>query len=243
MAENRNDIDQPTFERIEAYLLGRMDDTARTAFEQAMNADESLRDEVDLQRKLMATVEAGAFLASNPFEEKAKVRPMFSRVKKWYMAAAVLIIAGSAAFFIWQQNQEKDLYARYFQPDPGLPVVMSSTDAYTFYDGMVSYKEGQFNDAITKWESLGRAQGYTDTLQYYMGMAHIHISKYAEATTHLQTVAENNKSAFRERATWYLALVYIKLGDKASAARWLKLIPGNEQASKLLAEPGMQQTP
>lgn len=243
MAEYRKDIDQQTFERIEAYLVGRMDATERTSFEMEMAEQEWLRDEVGLQRKLMATVEAGSYLASNPFAQQAKVRPMFSKRRFWYVAAAIALIVSSAGLIIWQQTREKDLFARYFQSDPGLPVVMSSSDAYDFYDGMVSYKEGQFQDAIVKWESLGEKRGYTDTLQYYVGMAQIQISKYAEAASHLQIVAENNKSAFREQATWYLALVHIKLGDKASATRWLKTIPGYEQADKLLAEPGMKPTP
>jgi tetratricopeptide (TPR) repeat protein len=243
MAEFRKDIDQQTFERIEAYLAGRMDATERSSFEMEMAEQEWLRDEVGLQRKLMATVEAGSYLASNPFAQQAKVRPMFSKRRFWYVAAAIALIVSSAGLIIWQQTREKDLFARYFQSDPGLPVVMSSSDAYDFYDGMVSYKEGQFQDAIVKWESLGEKQGFTDTLQYYVGVAQIQISKYAEAASHLQIVAENNKSAFREQATWYLALVHIKLGDKASAARWLKTIPGYEQADKLLAEPGMEPTP
>lgn len=242
MAEYRKEIDQATFGRIEAYLLGHMDAAAQQAFEQEMNADESLRIEVELQRKLMATAEVGAYLSTQPFAEKAMVRPMINW-RKLAVAAAIILIAGSAVWFIIQQSGEKDLYARYYQPDPGLPVVMSSTDAYTFYDGMVSYKEGQFNDAIAKWDSLGREKGFSDTLQYYMGMAHIHLSEYNEAASRLQPVAENENSALRERAAWYLSLVYIKHGDKANAARWLQTIPGNEQASKLLSEPAMQQTP
>ncbi len=243
MAEYRKEIDQQTFERIEAYLLGRMDATEQTSFELEMKEQEWLRDEVSLQRKLLAAVEAGAYFASNPFAQEAKVRPMFRKRRTWYIAAAIVLIVSSTGLILWQQTREKDLYARYFQSDPGLPVVMSSTDAYSFYDGMVSYKEGQFNDAIAKWETIGRMQGYSDTLQYYVGMAHIQIAKYTEAVTPLQAVAENNESAFHEKATWYLALVYIKLGDKASAARWLKSIPGYEQATLLLAEPGMQVTP
>lgn len=246
MADFKDHISQELFEQIESYLLGHMDTAQRQAFEQAMANDGQLRNEVALQHKLMAAAEAGSFLAAQPAgeasSEPAAAAPVrtISNKRWWYTAAAVLILAVGATWWLREAGtSSQDLYAKYFHADPGLPVAMSSTDAYTFYDGMVSYKEGKYSEAAGKWIQLGNETGFTDTLQYFIGVAFLNNESLPEANQYLLPVAGNTASMWKEKAAWYLALSYIKAGNHTAAVRWLTQLPNDERAKQLLAEPAL----
>lgn len=243
MADYKDHIDQASFEQIENYLLGKMDAATQQAFEQQLAGDESLRNEVALQRRLMATVEVGTFLANRQQAASETTTPVRKLLKRWYYAAAaILLIAAGLIYLQRQPAVPGDLYARYFTADPGLPVVMSSdnSEAYTFYDGMVNYKEGRYDVAAGKWELLARQVGYTDTLQYYIGAARLNNGQLKESRSYLQPVAVNDRSVLQEKATWYLALSYIKEKEYTAAVRWLTLLPNDDRAKRLLAEPDLQ---
>lgn len=245
MAEYKDHIDQATFEQIEQYLLGQMDTAAHASFEQLMATDPALRAEVDLQQKLQATLEAGTFLAEQATAESAATAPAPVRKlsRRWlYAAAAVLVLAIGATWWLQRAPAYGQLYAKYYQADPGLPVTMGSADSatYVFYDAMISYKEGNFSLAAERWQQLATRTGTTDTLQYYIGMARLNNGQTEESRQLLQPVANNQRSVFKEQAAWYLALSYLSTGDKPAAIRWLRRLPDDERAQQLLAEPGMQ---
>jgi tetratricopeptide (TPR) repeat protein len=234
MKEYKEHIDQQLFEQIEAYLLNTMDAARRAAFEREMEADEKLRNEVSLQRRLTAVAEVSSYKGEKQEQKKqggpavVKKLPHFA----WYAAAAVVIVAVTWFYRNNTPSAEK-IYARYFIPDSGLPVVMSSAnDDYDFYDGMVSYKEENFARAIEIWKKVYLEHPANDTLQYYMGMAYLN-SNDSSAVAYLLPVAANDNSRWQPKAIWYLALAYVKTGRKEEAAIWLKKLSNDEQARLL----------
>ncbi len=234
MKEYKEHIDQQLFEQIEAYLLNTLDAARREAFEREMEADERLRNEVHLQRRLTAVAEVSSYKGEKQ-EQKEQARSAV--VKKlphfaWYAAAAVVIVAVTWFYRDSTPSAEK-IYARYFIADPGLPVVMSSADDhYDFYDGMVSYKEGDYSRAVEIWKKVYLENAANDTLQYFIGMAYLN-SNDGDAVDYLLPVAGNDSSRWQSKAIWYLALAYVKFGRKEDAAIWLKKLGSDEQARML----------
>ncbi|WP_262247566.1 hypothetical protein [Parapedobacter soli] len=240
MSKYRQDISREEFERIERYLLGSMDTAERVEFERLLSVDKPLRDEVELQRQLIGAVEVGAFTASITTEREVKTPPTTGKqfVYWRYVAAAALLIGvGLVGWWMYRQQMvsEDDLYAAYFRPDPGLPVVMSNDSAkYVFNEGMISYKEGNYDGAINVWKQLAVEKGVTDTLHYYTGIAYLNKNADAVALDYLAPLSENKHSVFHERAIWYLALLKLKEKDYVQAKRLLKQLPEKEEAVELL---------
>lgn len=242
MSKYRSKISHEAFERIEMYLLGGLDAGEREAFERAISADDTLRHEVELQRMLAGAVELGmwkaAGIAGGHVQPRLPIPPAKPSYYRWYVAAAILIIGlglGGWWFYGQQPTAKEALYAVYFRPDPGLPVVMGNDSArYLFNEGMVSYKEGNHAEAIGVWERLVSENGATDTLQYYIGVAYLNMEHQAEALAHLVSVAENNQSVFREKSIWYMALMRLKEKDYAHVKRLLMELPESEEAIELL---------
>ncbi|HRN58272.1 MAG TPA: hypothetical protein PLL71_17555 [Agriterribacter sp.] len=237
MEEYSAHIDQQLFERIEAYLLHTMDASERSRFEAAMEGDEQLRNEVRLQRKLLAAAETVFFdhKAVQHIPAAGNAAPVKKiSFKWWHAAAAALLVAAATWFYQSTTLTPNRLFANYFHADPGLPVVMSSTTEYGFYDGMVSYKEGDYNKAVEIWTGLMEKGLRTDTLQYYIGVACLNNNHFETAVRYLLPVAENKAGEWQEKAAWYLALAYIKTGDTPAAIKWLEPLQHNSEAQLLI---------
>lgn len=236
MSKHRGEISREEFEQIERYLLNEMEASEQEQFEVKLASDETLQHEVALQRQLLAAVEAGSFQQKNRGSkgEGKTMRKLF--VTKWYAAAAVLLLTIVGAWYFYVLPlRETDLFTSYFQPDPGLPVVMgNNTVSYAFNDAMISYKEEKYTDAIAVWEGLAAQIGTSDTLEYYIGVANLNMGNLSKAEPYLAQIAQNSHSAFQRRAIWYLALLKIKEGEQEKAGVLLKQLPDREEAVRLL---------
>ena len=232
MEDYKDHIDQELFEQIEAYLLDSMTTEERSRFETQLAADPSLQKELELQRQLLAIVSVESFNAApkSAPTHTAKIRS----ISKWYWAAAaVLIFISGFWFFQNQMATPQKLANQYFSPDPGLPVTMSSSSQYQFYDGMVSYKEADYVKAIAIWKSIATTNRQSDTLQYFIGVAYLNRDQYNDALQQLLPLAEGN-SKWKEKASWYLSITYLKLNQPQKAQKWLQTIPSYPEAPELL---------
>lgn len=232
MEDYKDHIDQELFEQIEAYLLDSMTTEERSRFETQLAADPSLQKELELQRQLLAIVSVESFNAApKPAPtQTAKIRS----ISKWYWAAAAVLIFISGFWFFQNQTATPQKLAnQYFSPDPGLPVTMSSSSQYQLYDGMVSYKEADYEKAIAIWKSIATTNRQSDTLQYFIGVAYLNRDQYNDALQQLLPLAEGN-SKWKEKASWYLSITYLKLNQPQKAQKWLQTIPSYPEAPELL---------
>ena len=232
MEDYKDHIDQELFEQIEAYLLDSMTTEERSRFETQLAADPSLQKELELQRQLLAIVSVESFNAA-PKSAPTQTANITS-ISKWYWAAAAVLIFISGFWFFQNQTATPQKLAnQYFSPDPGLPVTMSSSSQYQFYDGMVSYKEADYEKAIAIWKSIATTNRQSDTLQYFIGVAYLNRDHYNDALQQLLPLAEGNGN-WKEKARWYLSLTYLKLNQPQKAQKWLQTIPSYPEAPELL---------
>lgn len=232
MAEYNEHIDRELFEHIEAYILNRMEPAARAAFEAEMERDESLRNEVALQRKLVGAVEVLSYTGAPAAD--TKIAPVKKISRAWLYgaaAAATVLVVVLLRFFSVPSPSADSLFAGVFEADPGLPVVMSiGKDHYDLYDGMVSYKEQDYTRALSIWKNISTP---SDTLAYYTGMAHLNSGNTTAAIEYLEPIAGDHNSPWQQRAIWYLALAHLKENNTTAALGWLNRLPDNEQAKRL----------
>lgn len=211
-----NQIDQKLFERIEAYLDGRMDADEQLAFEVKVKAVPQLKQEVELERTLRDSIEVGVMHNRlDGLHEELFAGELGSDtstgISPWKIAAGIAIILGIGALLYASSAQEDTLFAEFATVDPGLPVPMSATDSYDFHDAMVDYKSGDNARAIETWSYLLQTQEDNDTLKYYIGSAHFNSAAFEDAIPYFHSVNEMTESTFKEKALWYLGLSYLKL--------------------------------
>lgn len=222
--DNRTDISKELFERIEKYLLDEMPDMEKLVFEEEMKGSPQLRKEVVLQGEMMLAVEAG--------EMKSRLETIHKKVTQkhtsptWYLVAASIILLVSLG--IWTLNRPdkaEKLFAANLTIEPGLPVPMSATNNYQFYDAMVDYKSGKYDLAISKWKALLIEHPENDTLNYFVGIALFNSEDYGQAIPYFDQVLNLNSQSFSGKSEWYSALSFLqtkefdRLNDLASKSK------------------------
>lgn len=220
---NTNDkISKELLETIERYLNGKLSSQELRDFERLLDLDEEFRVQVDDVRTMLLGVEAQSlkeqldeFHQEIPISKKTitpQQKTRFLRYSQFAAAAAILIAVGGFWFFSTSNNER--LYSKYFEPDPGLPTTMSSTNNYDFYDGMVKYKYGNYDLAISKWKALIAQTPENDTLNYFLGVAKMVNKNTAEAIPFLEHAIEApDDFVFLNEAYYYLGLAYLKEGN------------------------------
>ena len=234
-----NELSQEEFERIERYVQHQMSLKERQHFEEILSTDPALQNEVELHKQLVASLEVDAFLheiQKKPATENTPVRtirPSFRR--KWLIAASVaLIMLAGAAWWMLSPSKQERLYAQYFVADPGLPTNMGTEEEYEFYRGMVDYKSGHYDLAITRWEKLYAADSLNTELAYFLGAAWLNSGNTVNAAPFLEQVSRDNASPFRKSAIWYHALANVREGNNSKAVDLLNSIPDYPEAPELL---------
>lgn len=238
-----NNISEELLETIEQYLSGDLKARELEDFERLMAIDEDFKAQVEDVRITFLGIEAQSLkeqlddfhkdIPKPNAETTTKQKVRFLNYSRIAAAAAIIIAVGSIWFFSGSPNEK--LYSKYFVPDPGLPTTMGSTNEFEFYDGMVSYKYGDYDIAIEKWTFLSEKKADNDTLNYFLGVAHLANKNEINAIPYLEraTDAEDN-FIFLNDAYLYLGLAYIKTGNIELAKQNLSLSNTDKSKNILL---------
>lgn len=228
-------------ERIDAYLLDRMSGAERSAFEADMSRDPELVTQVDAQRRIHDAV--GYRQVSNILGQLGRnAQPRPARriiVRMLAIAAGVVLLVCLGIVFLRQQPEEKQLFARYYEADPGMPTLMGAEQGmYVFMEGMVAYRSGKYDSALKLWAGLEDQTRFRDTLSFYRAMANIGLGKFDNAITDLEHTGRHGE--FAHKRDWYLALALVRTGQYADAKTLLEEIrasqsPWRQPAEELLA--------
>lgn len=241
MKEKEN-ISPEFLETIERYYNGLMTKEEKFAFEEALQQDAMLKQEVEDIKTLLFSIEKQSlkekineFHADLPIQLETETSISKLRFLNFRNIAAAVILFAVGSFWFFNASSNEKIYDSYFKPDPGLPTMMSTSDDYTFYDAMVNYKQGDYKTAISKWEKLEKLSPNNDTLIYFLGVAHLANKHIDEALPYLEKSSGTTTSVFVEDANYYLALAYLKKDKRDKAIEFLKKST-SEDSKKLLEQ-------
>jgi|SRR5690554_27169 len=200
--------------QIDQYLLGHLEGEELRSFEERLEHDTDFRKMVAEQRLLIGGIEEfhlkkqlGHYHSQMELENVNK-KPLTI----WLAIAASIVILIGVSFWAVSDTESaaQKVFAKNFQPDPGLPTTMGTTSEYEFYSGMVSYKRKEYSDAIAHWEPLYSANPKNDTLIYFLGVAYLAKGDHEQAERYLKVAKTHEESMFAEEAIYYLALTQLK---------------------------------
>ncbi len=232
-------------DKFDRYLRDEMDAEERQAFEDLLNEDESLKEEVDLQEDITAGIDLfGSEELKRQLqqsEESATVPLTFSQerskeqsdkakaVRPLYFAlatAASFILVIVAVWLLNPGGSSQDLYAAYYEPYPNVvnPVERSEgipTDAAG--QAMYYYEQGNYQQAI----ALFTQQMPTDVAyQFYLGVSYLAVQQPTQAEETLQTLLSDSEGAFYEPALWYISLARLANNQPDAAKITLQQVVG-----------------
>lgn len=230
---------------IDGYLRGRLDREAEREVQRLIVEDDAFKEALDLRKRTK-----DAFLQlehqrlkhrlqrlAKP-EEQKPIRTFRKTRSGWWLAAAALVLLPAIAFLFWPKSLKHtsdELFAHYYTPYPNIaqPLVRDvgrtdrRTEAYAYYE------QGAYDRAYKLFGELEQAGSDDPMLSFYRGIAAMELGHFEEAISAFAAYQEVSDARLSRQTQWYLALAYVKLDDRSSAAQLLK---------GLAAAPGYKQT-
>jgi TolA-binding protein len=161
--------------------------------------------------------------------------------KKSRMPFVIVIIVTlliATGLFLWAP-WSSGLYEQY-AISRDMPVPANSSDANgNLARGASLFNEGKYDKSRRLLQTEYMLNPQNPVLSYYFAIALVETGKEYEARTIFMNLYKG-ESAFKYDAAYYVALSFVKEGDKAKAKEWLQKIPGqyanSSKAKALMAE-------
>lgn len=228
-------ISPEEFEEIENFLFNRLSEIEKVSIEHKITTDPEWAQKVDQVKLMILGIKEAAIKdrlqdyhssVVKPFEAPVRVA---NKRKYWPAAASVifLMMVGALIFFI--TGNDTKLFNTYYHPDAGLMTSMGITENYAFNRAMIDYKSEKYESAMESWKALQKDFPENDSLNYFIGSAALANGQAKESIQYFKKVAER-AGFFQKDAIWYLALAYLKVGNKKEAIKYLNLSDRTEKA-------------
>ena len=229
---------------ISSYLEGEMDDSQREAFEEACRQDVELRSalKTELQARMAiheyAKKERKDFYSKPGYLEKPGV---LSKTSKWssYLRVAaffsIICVFGLVVYRYVRTPGLEELYERNFQLYPVSMerstgnATMMNTDSLWQLAGQ-AYQQGKWEVSAPLLQDLVEDDSFAarDLARLLLGNIALAQDNPESAIGVLQQIDRDNL-ALRYDVAWYLALAYLKQGNKKLAIEELKILEGSKE--------------
>lgn len=218
--------DQETYELIEAYLKGRLEGETLANFERTLQEDESLREEVELQRSVHQLLEEedvqrlDETLTDIRAEYMLEHGPQLWPFRKiWFAAAAVFVLAIAYIGFFRTGTglSDQNLYQAYFEPYPADVTVRADEDSTSISQlerALLAYESEEYQQAL---EELNSINNITTRGRFFQGLSYLALKQTERALSPLEEVSDDSNSVYAHPAIWYRALARLQLENRAAA--------------------------
>lgn len=223
---------QELFEKIEAYLSGTLKGDALKTFEAEIVTDQSLKNEVELHRQLkmelddLETLQFQEKLIKINTATKEKSNKTTPKAINWYAIAATFtgILVTGLMIYLLLNTSSNEIYNEYYKPYAVQDISRGQSNSEKYGESFKLYNNKQYKQAITGFIALSEEASNTDDeVLLYLGNCYMNTDNFEMAIATFQLVEE--ESSFHTPSLWYLALSYLRQGDKNNAMNTLnKLI-------------------
>ena len=245
-------MQEEDYQLIDQYLAGQLNEKEKEAVEARLESDPAFAEALQLEQEMalflrqqpqrerlkeqFASLGEKYFTEASPARVEARILGL-SRYQ-WLAAAgfALAVVAGALLFTQLQQS----LYEQYNQHPP-LALTEKASDGINLSQVEQSFNTGQYQEALNGLESYLAAHPDDLTAQLYKGIAALELKQYEVAIPIFEALRQSD-SDIKDYGAWYLALTYLRQGDRARCRALLKQIPKSSElkgrAEALLEELG-----
>ncbi|MDC8004682.1 tetratricopeptide repeat protein [Aureisphaera galaxeae] len=224
-------IDEKTYEHIDGYLKGTLDEDTRNNFEQRLQSDSELREELEIQKKLYEHFEVHS-------EEEERLQGVMKSIEdagKAYhglhgrrkklryfipVAASIVLLVGYFMFFGSSSSMDS-LYAEYSDWDSLPSLTERGTEVNTLQKAADYFSEKSYAEAISALQTHLEKDPENPLALSYLGLSHLEMQNYDEAIKTFDLL-QNGTSLDRNKALWYKAMTYLKAKDEANTISTLE---------------------
>lgn len=236
-------MNEEIYLQFEHYLADEMTSEEKSLFEELLQNDLSIQEKFRvyknwtnyLENKFDPETESFKTnlksIAAEHFSTKKETKVI--AFKPWYyaVAATIVVVIGT-----WMMMQNDPSYNDFNQHETAVFVERSDSNE-DLKLAQEAFNKKDYKKAV---EAFDKIQDFRKPeLQYFYAIALIETNDYTKAELFLDQLRGGN-SVYKDKATWYLALSYLKQEKKAACKSTLKEIPVDaedfDKAQQLLKE-------
>ena len=231
---------------IEKYLRNELSAEEVREFEKQLQESPSLRKQLAREGELFASFDqVRRERLREHFKDldrgrqgKAVSRTMTGNTwLKWAATVAALLIVGYLGYLNLNRTNPSQLYEEYYKPYPNVvePVTRDNGSSTTAY---VHYEKAEYEQALTSFGKLLDEDPGHVANRFYYAMTSMILENDDVALEVFESLAMED-SDFRDQATWYISLLYLRQNNEEGARPYLQqLVDRNttwgDEASEIL---------
>lgn len=231
------------YNKIEDYLMDRLSQEDRVAFEQQLQMDMNLAKKVDELRNVLALLNIAGDTelkreiveVSNQFHNKQKPNALLRRLAPWIAAAAIASLVLFSYLFLKDPSPQQ-LYAQYYDAYSVSISTRDNTDSLGLQLALASqyYNQEEFSKA---YEILREVPDLSSNARLLLmsGVCHLELNQFTEAINAFSTIEKINDPVYKYHSIWYKAMTHLKAGDLEKAKAELQQLsqaPGPNEVFK-----------
>lgn len=213
---------------IERGILDDLTVEEQIQFQSKLDSQKEFREAVELQRRMLASLEAEKKVAL-----KNELKTIFARIepeesgrgsvrKKWYWLAASLIAVLMTVGWLSLRTNYTGIFDEYFDPYPAENMVRGEASGGDIREVFRLYGGRDYQQVVALINSQIASGVQFSGQNLYLGNALLATDRTGEAIQVLSQIGEENR--YYTDAQWYLALGYLKNREKAEAREVLNSI-------------------
>lgn len=236
-------MNEELYIRFEQYLTDEMTSEERTIFEDQLQNDISFNESFTLYKETTQFLEHKFSKEKAEFNQNlksiatehfsAKKETKVIAFKPWYYAVAAIIVVVSG---MWMMMQNDPSYSDFNQHETAVFVERSDSNE-NLQKAQEAFNKKDYKQAVAAFDKIQDFR--KPELQYFYAIALIETNNYTKAELFLDQLRGGN-SVYKDKATWYLALSYLKQDKKAECKSILQQIASDaedfDKAQQLLKE-------
>lgn len=218
-----------TQDKIERYLLNRMDESEKAEFEKELVNNTLLKEQLEIELEVVKQIRRRAFVdkqiqtAKNEMKQSKTLR---LKIYSVFSFAAMLVLV-FFAHGVWQGHKYDQLYtsnfaiySNDFMIADGVYRGDASIDSLQVLS-MQAYEKNDFATASTLFLQILNNSDNPE-IRFYLAITQMETGQTNKALTNLQILySQPNEYRYYEQTRWYLALVHLKLHHKTEAKKYL----------------------
>jgi tetratricopeptide (TPR) repeat protein len=217
--------------RVQRYLDGEMTQEEVRLFEEDLQTDLLLVEELELHRHIINTVKQHDEVrfrnklkeAYHLFKRRKRISPGPGFIKSPRHLIYVLgaLSVGMLLIYFGLNKPEKSTqelfdiyYAKFSQDLQSRSSMEDSTDNLNV--GIYNFYSGNYQESINSLKSFIELEA-SATAEFYLGLSEAELGNYGSAIDNFKNVLNKDFNYYQEHARWYLGLCYLKLNYKSEA--------------------------
>lgn len=218
---------------ILAYIQGRLPNVRRTAFENRLLTDATLRGKVERYQQTVAGLEHRSALArmrklqeDTIQEPQPEVRPLWQphRYQGTVAAAVAVLILASIGVYRVYFNPAQRAFTAFYQPDVGFRGGEETCAELESVSQL--YAAEQYEQALTQLTQ--RTDTATACSRYERGLINLALDEPEAAIVAFQQIGPSAATVLFQKRDWYLSLAYLKNNQPDSARPLLEKISADD---------------